>query len=161
MFSYHHHFGHVPDRAGTGHFCHCCPCSPCSLHSVSDSLWFQSENVLPLWADEHMRRWANLGCIHIPPKRGKYWEINSPQPRDFLRPKSLRKISRVEKNLEGRRNGFPNTSWYLVDYIHSVIINQNRSMWPKKIFSMSFEKDWEYENIITLGRGCTSIKKNY
>ena len=98
-----------------------------------------------------MRRWSNLGCIHIPPKRGKYWEINSPQPRDFLRPKSLRKISRVEKNLEGRRNGFPNTSWYLVDYIHSVIINQNRSMWPKNYFDVFWKRlrIWKYHHLGT------------
>ena len=101
------------------------------------------------WTYEKMSK-SRL-CIHIPPKREKYWEINSPQPRDFLRPESLRKISMVEKNLEGRRNGFPNTSWYLVDYIHSVIINQNRSMWPKNYFDVFWKRlrIWKYHHLGT------------
>ena len=101
------------------------------------------------WTYEKMSK-SRL-CIHIPPKREKYWEINSPQPRDFLRPESLRKISMVEKNLEGRSNGFPNTSWYLVDYIHSVIITQNRSMWPKNYFDVFWKRlrIWKYHHLGT------------
>ena len=62
-----------------------------------------------------------------------------PETREISRGRSPREISRVEGNLEGGGDGFPNTSRVLVEYGHSLIINisaengsENPSLWTGK-----------------------------
>ena len=62
-----------------------------------------------------------------------------PETREISRGRSPREISRVEGNLEGRGDGFPNTSRVLVEHGQSLSINfstgsgsENPSLWTRK-----------------------------
>ena len=62
-----------------------------------------------------------------------------PETQEISRGQSPREILRVEGNLEGGGDGFPNTSRVLVEYGHSLIINLstgsgsgNPSLWAGK-----------------------------
>ena len=62
-----------------------------------------------------------------------------PETREISRGRSPREISRVEGNLEGGGDGFPNTSRVLVEYGQSLSINfstgsgsENPSLWTGK-----------------------------
>ena len=62
-----------------------------------------------------------------------------PETREISRGRSPREISRVEGNLEGRGDGFPNTSRVLVEHGQSLSINfstgsrsENPSLWTGK-----------------------------
>ena len=64
-----------------------------------------------------------------------------PDAQEISRGRSPREISRVEGNLEGGGDGFPNTSRVLVEYGHSLIINlstgsgsENPSLWTGKVW---------------------------
>ena len=52
-------------------------------------------------------------CIRAPPKRGRYWEIHPRRPRYVPR-----EILRVEGNLDGGGDGFPNISLFAEQDCH-------------------------------------------